>query len=85
MGDAVFKDCSDDEKSELLKTLDIFFKHNGDITAAANEAFVHPNTFLYRLNKVTNKTKLNPRKPQDSGVLLLLSLFNQLNCADLFR
>jgi carbohydrate diacid regulator len=76
---AVFEKCSEEEKAEILQTLALYFKHEGNITAAAEEAYMHPNSYLYRLNKVARKTKLNPRKPKDIGVLSLVLLFHQLN------
>jgi len=68
----VFKDCSEKEKSEMIETLNLYFFYNGDIAHAASAIFVHPNTFLYRLNKFHSKTGLNPRKPQDIGTLAFL-------------
>ena len=71
---AVFRDCPEEEKAELLKTLTAFFRHDGNSTAAAEELYIHPNTFLYRLKKVAALTGLEPRKPRNMALLYLLSM-----------
>ena len=71
---AVFRDCPEAEKDELLHTLKFYFKHDGNSAAAAAELYIHPNTFLYRLKKVTAATGLDPRKPKDMALLYLLSI-----------
>ncbi|WP_085994026.1 CdaR family transcriptional regulator [Oceanobacillus senegalensis] len=45
-----------------LKTLESFFNHNLHIQKAANELYVHRNTLIYRLNKITEQTGIDPRK-----------------------
>ena len=39
---------------EALRTLDAYFSHPGNISQAAREMHVHPNTFRYRLAKVAD-------------------------------
>jgi len=45
-----------------FKTLETFFDHNLNIQKAADELYVHRNTLIYRLNKITEHTGLDPRK-----------------------
>lgn len=72
-----FARCDETEKSELLSTLSLYFKHGGNTTLAAKELFIHPNSFLYRLNKVKLKTNLDPRQPLDCSLLgLIVAYYN---------
>jgi carbohydrate diacid regulator len=74
----VFQNCTDKEKREMLETLNLFFVNNGNISQASSAAFVHTNTFLYRLNKLHRKTGFDPHKPRDIGTLYFLWIYNQL-------
>lgn len=76
---AVFRNCPEEEKTELLKTLTAFFRHDGNSMAAAEELYIHPNTFLYRLKKVAAVTGLEPRKPRNMALLYLLSMRHLLD------
>lgn len=71
---SVFQNCTEEEKGELLETLKSYFLHNGNTAAAAKSIFLHPNSYLYRLKKVTAKTKLDPRNPHDGAILALLTV-----------
>ena len=71
---SVFQNCTEAEKYELLETLKSYFLHNGNTAAAAESIFLHPNSYLYRLKKVTAKTKLDPRNPHDGALLSLLTV-----------
>ena len=72
---AVFRDCPEAEKEEMLHTLMCYFRHDGNSAAAAAELYIHPNTFLYRLKKIAAATGLEPRRPKDMALLYLVSLF----------
>lgn len=75
--DKTFIDCDDSERDELLTTLSLYYKHGGNTALAANELFIHPNSFLYRLNKVKSKTGMNPRQPIDCSLLgLIVAYYN---------
>lgn len=41
-----------DDRDEALRTLDAYFTHPGNVSQAARQVHVHPNTFRYRLGKV---------------------------------
>ena len=72
-----FAACDEEEKSELLSTLSLYFKHGGNTALAAKELFIHPNSYLYRLNKVKLKTNLDPRQPTDCSLLgLIVAYYN---------
>ena len=42
------------DRDEALRTLDAYFAHLGNVSQAAREMHVHPNTFRYRLTKVSD-------------------------------
>ncbi|MFZ5943063.1 MAG: PucR family transcriptional regulator [Bacillota bacterium] len=60
-----------DNKMDLVKTLEIYFHCNYNLTEASKEMFIHRNTFTYRLEKIKEilDTDLN-----DYNVLLKLQL-----------
>ncbi len=72
-----FARCDEAERAELLATLSLYFKHGGNTALAAEALFIHPNSFLYRLNKVKLKTGLDPRQPMDCSLLgLIVAYYN---------
>lgn len=72
-----FARCNEAERAELLATLSLYFKHGGNTALAAEALFIHPNSFLYRLNKVKLKTGLDPRQPMDCSLLgLIVAYYN---------
>lgn len=42
-----------EDRDEALTTLDAHFRHPGNASEAARELHIHPNTFRYRMGKVT--------------------------------
>ncbi|QGP93104.1 Purine catabolism regulatory protein [Neomoorella glycerini] len=49
-------------ESELLATLKIYFRCDGDQQETARRLFIHPNTLKYRLKKIEEITALNLNK-----------------------
>ena len=43
----------------LVSTLAAYLEHLGDVTAAAASLFVHPNTFRYRLRKLSVEAQVD--------------------------
>lgn len=76
--DSAFAGCGAEERGELLDTLALYYKHGGSTAAAAAEVFIHPNSFLYRLNKVKAKTGMDPRVPRDCCLLGLIAAYRVL-------
>lgn len=52
-----------------LKNLDSFFKNGLHIQKSADALFIHRNTLIYRLNKITEDTGYNPRNFHDAVIL----------------
>ncbi|OIJ17202.1 hypothetical protein BKP37_01335 [Anaerobacillus alkalilacustris] len=61
------------DSSQLIETLDIFFRYNQSINEASENLFIHKNTLQYRLRKIKDLTGYDPRKFTD-GVLLYVAL-----------
>lgn len=66
--------------SELLETTTGFFKNNLNVTDTANELFLHRNTLIYRLNKISQVINLDIRNFEDACKLrILLTLYQNKN------
>ncbi|XID91220.1 PucR family transcriptional regulator [Paenibacillaceae bacterium WGS1546] len=68
----------DDYAEEMLRTLEAYFANEGNVNAAAKELFIHRNTVLYRLEKVSELLGVDLRKIGDLLRLKLALLFRQL-------
>lgn len=71
----VFASSSAEEIEEMIQTIRLFFKFNGDIKRAAEESFIHKNTFQYRIQKVGKKTGYWLKNPRDAVMLYLVMQF----------
>jgi sugar diacid utilization regulator len=61
------------DREEALRTLDAYFSHPGNATQAAREVHVHPNTFRYRLAKVSELLGVD-LEDRDERLLLEIEL-----------
>ena len=66
-------------KGELLSTLAAFLRYNLSIKDTAAALFIHRNTLLHRLKKISAVTGLNPADFNDAFKLKLAMLFEDLN------
>ncbi|MEI3612932.1 PucR family transcriptional regulator [Pseudogracilibacillus sp. SO30301A] len=57
---SVLKKFEDDE--EMLKTLEMFFNHNLNVSETAKKMYMHRNSLQYRIDKFTNETGINIQK-----------------------
>lgn len=62
---------------EMLDTLEAYFEHDGQINAIAKKLFVHRNTVLYRMEKISELLGLDFRKTGDLLKLKLALTFRQ--------
>jgi purine catabolism regulator len=54
----------DEKKStELVKTLDVYFKNNGNLTRISEQMFAHYNTILYRMSRIGEITNMDLENP----------------------
>lgn len=58
-------------QSALVETLEAWLDAFGDVTAAAESLYVHPNTFRYRLRRVAEVGELNLADPEQRFVAML--------------
>ncbi|WP_342047686.1 CdaR family transcriptional regulator [Bacillus sp. OTU530] len=65
--------------SEAERTLlHTYYKYNLSLKETAAELFIHKNTLQYRLDKIAEKTKVNPREYHDSVKLYIALLLQTL-------
>ncbi len=64
------------KQSDLIRTLSGFFAANGNLAKAAQELDVHRNTLVYRLERISELTKLN-LDDSDNRLILHLALKTQ--------
>ncbi len=50
---------------ELIRTLEAFFENNGNLSQTAKALFIHRNTLIYRLERITSITKLDLENPEN--------------------
>ncbi|WP_040206744.1 sugar diacid recognition domain-containing protein [Neobacillus jeddahensis] len=67
-----------DKKGELLETLFVYVEENGDTQKVVERLFIHRNTLRYRLERITDLTKKDPRKVKDLLELYLSIIQNQI-------
>ena len=58
-------------QSNLVETLQSWLDAFGNVTAAADALFLHPNTFRYRLRRVAEVGELNLADPEERFVAML--------------
>lgn len=65
-------------RSYMLSTLECYFANEGQINEVAKQMFIHRNTVLYRLEKMSELLGLDLRKMGDLLKLKLLFMFKRL-------
>lgn len=65
-----------EDRDEALRTLDAYFTHPGNVSQAARQVHVHPNTFRYRLAKVTDLLGVD-LDDRDARLLLEIELLRR--------
>lgn len=53
------------KSTELVRTLDAYFKYNGNLTRISEKLYTHYNTVLYRINRINEITGLDLNDPND--------------------
>ncbi len=56
-------DYDEKKSTELVKTLEIFFKNAGNLTRISEQLFAHYNTVLYRINRINEITGMTLDDP----------------------
>ncbi len=68
---ATLVDYDRDQHGELLKTLESFFEHNGNLARTAEALHIHRNTLLYRLMRIKEISGRDPDVAEDRLALWL--------------
>jgi len=64
---------------ELIHTLEAFFEHNGNLSQAAEALFIHRNTLLYRLERISSLTNLDLEMPENRlAIQLALRIYHMI-------
>ncbi|MFC2055242.1 PucR family transcriptional regulator [Chloroflexota bacterium] len=62
--------------AEMIHTLGAYFEHNGNISQTAEALFIHRNTLLYRMERITSILNLDLDNPENRlAVQLALHIF----------
>ncbi len=82
LGLQAFSNLGAADREEVLSTLDLFFEHMGNAAEAARRLHLHPNSFRYRLNKISDilNVDLSDRKTRQLLELqILLEAYSDLS------
>jgi len=66
---------------ELLRTLESYFAHNGNISQTAEALFIHRNTLIYRLERIATILNLDLEKPETRLALQLALHIHRMGSA----
>jgi len=64
------------EEGEWRRTLEIFFRLDGNVSEAARRLHVHRNTLVYRLDRLKQETGLDARRFEDAVAMYLALLLS---------
>ena len=68
------------QDKELIDCINAFFANNLNISETSRNAFLHRNTLLYRIEKISRITGLNIRNFDDAMTFkMLLIIFDKIN------
>ena len=68
------------QDKELIDCINAFFANNLNISETSRNAFLHRNTLLYRIEKISRVTGLNIRNFDDAMTFkMLLIIFDKIN------
>lgn len=58
-------DYDEKKSTELVKTLESYYEHNGNLKKMSDALYTHYNTILYRINRINEITGMNLDDPND--------------------
>ena len=67
---------------EMLKTIEVFFEKNLNVSDSSRQLFIHRNTLVYRLDKIQRQTGLDLRNFDDAVAFKLLYTIKKGNRRD---
>ena len=63
-----FNDSFSKLDEDMIKTIEVFFKLDLNLSEASKELYVHRNTLIYRLDKIQKYTDYDIRKFNDAAL-----------------
>lgn len=71
---------------ELFRTLESYFEHNGNLSQTAESLFIHRNTLIYRMERISEITGLDLDKPETRlAVQLAIHIYRMVGGAREFQ
>jgi DNA-binding PucR family transcriptional regulator len=67
------------QQGNLLHTLECYLKNDSNVSQAAENLFIHPNTMNYRLRRITEVCGLDLRDPNQKTAVYLELLIREMN------
>jgi purine catabolism regulator len=64
-----------DYSQEMIRTLEVFIRNDGQVNEAARQLFIHRNTVTYRLEKISDLLQVDFKKVNDLLKLKLVFMF----------
>ena len=71
----VFSGCSYEEIRYWVGILNVYFSAEGSVSRAAQQLYMHKNTFQYKLRKLEELTGYDVRLPSQATILYMSSIF----------
>lgn len=79
-----FKDGISKLDSEMIKTMEVFFKCGLNLSEAAKELYIHRNTLIYRLDKIEKYTNYDIKEFNEAVLLkIIFFIWKEKNKKDL--
>lgn len=75
----VFKECSQEQKEEIINCMRCYIRNNGSISKVADELFIHKNTLQYRIMKTKTLTNYDPRILEEFIPIVIAMYLDDLN------
>jgi len=70
---------TNDGGRELIRTLEAYFEHNGNLSQTAESLYIHRNTLIYRMERIASITGLNLDNPETRlAVQLALHIYRMM-------
>jgi purine catabolism regulator len=64
---------------DLIRTLEAYFQHNGNLSQTAEGMFIHRNTLIYRMDRIANITNLDMDDPETRlAIQLALHIYRMM-------
>jgi purine catabolism regulator len=68
-----------DNSEDLIRTLEAYFEHNGNLSQTAQALYIHRNTLMYRMGRIGSITGLNLEDPRTRlAVQLALNIYRMM-------